>query len=120
MNEAMDINKINEDNVIHPDFRQPRLKFKVKDRPPTDDWLSSMKPGTEFVTYFRQGTINWLLSEWTFLGWKEGLEGTGGVCWIVPTQEINNIKEWKPVDPINFCKAFELRGITEIPEDIDE
>lgn len=101
MNEAVD-------NVTN--LEEYRQSVMTGGKPPHDgDWLSPMKTGTEFVTQDKTAAIKWLLQEWAHLGWKDG------IVLIAPALEQNNPNNWRWVDPVEFCKAFALKGITEEP-----
>lgn len=79
-------------------------------KPPHDgDWLSPMKAGTEFLTQEKVAAIKWLLQEWAHLG------TLSGNVLLAPALEQNNPLHWRWVDPVEFCKAFVLKGITEEP-----
>lgn len=81
--------------------------------PPGKDYLSDMKSGTEFLVRDKTGiTPRWLVVEWI----HGGLHSTGNVL-IIPTKSANDVRTWVWVDPKEFCKAFEYRGIIEEPED---
>jgi len=91
---------------------QPVLKTASKG--PTDgDWLSPMRSGTEFLVRGRSaaGHPRWLLSEFTHGGKK------AGNVLLCPTQTLNDIRTWIWVDPVEFCKVFELRGVLEEPDE---
>lgn len=89
---------------------QPQLKLDWKG-PKDGDWLSPMKCGTEFLVRAKMGeSPRWLLHEFTHGG---KIHGNVLIC---PTPTLNDPRTWKWVDPAEFCRAFELRGIIEIPE----
>ncbi len=93
---------------------QPLLKTGGKG-PPQGYWLSPMKSGTEFLTRGKtMGQPKWLLNEWTHCG---KMKGNVLIC---PTSSLNNPTTWIWVDPIEFCRVFELRAILEIPKDDDD
>jgi hypothetical protein len=88
---------------------QPVLKLAGKG-PTSPDWLSPMKSGTEFLVR-NKGFSAWLLNEFTHGGKKEG------AVLLIPSQTMQNTTTWIWVDPYEFCKAFELRGVLEVPDD---
>ena len=79
--------------------------------PKGGDWLSPMKSGTEFLCRPIFGENKWMLFEFTHGG---KIHGNVLLC---PTVTLNDVRTWKWVDPMEFCKAFELRGVLEIPQD---
>lgn len=93
----------------------PQPVLKPAWRGPKDgDWLSPMKCGTEFLVRSKVGEApKWLLHEFTHGG---KIHGNVLIC---PTPTLNDPRTWKWVDPIEFCKSFELRGILEEPKDDD-
>jgi hypothetical protein len=89
---------------------QPRLQTDWMG-PKDGDWLSPMKSGTEFLVRSKTGELpRWLLHEFTHGG---KIHGNVLLC---PTSTLNDVRTWKWVDPTEFCKSFELRGILEVPE----
>jgi hypothetical protein len=85
----------------------------VPPMPPGKDFMSDMKSGTEFLCRDKMGyTPKWLVVEWIFAG----LHHTGNVL-LIPTKSANDPKTWIWVDPVEFCKAFDFRGIIEEPVD---
>lgn len=102
-----------DDNVVSMDEwkRQPRPMRGGVGPPmkPGTDYLSDMKSGTEFLVRDKTGiTPRWLVVEWV----NGGLHSTGNVL-LIPTKSANDVRTWIWVDPIEFCKAFEFRGIIE-------
>ena len=74
------------------------------------DWLSPMLSGTEFNCKHKQ--LNpWLLQNFTHGGKKEG------DVLLIPTATMNNHSSWIWVDPVEFCKVFDLRAILSVPDD---
>lgn len=104
-----------EDNVA-PLRQKPELRLmRGGNEPPVygKDYLSSMKAGTEFLVRDRQGLIapKFIVIEWIF----GGLHHTGNVL-LIPAKTPNDHHGWQWVDPKEFCKFFEFRGIIEEPE----
>ena len=80
--------------------------------PPIGDWLSRMKTWTEFA--FRD-PLGKHFPRWCVQDFKHlGLHISGNVL-LCPTRELNNTKSWVWVDPVEFCKTFEFRGIIHEP-----
>lgn len=100
------VNNIKEEDEQLP---IPIPKFKGK-QPPGWDWLSPMVSGTEFLCSHKSQQ-SWLLTNFTHGGKKEG------AVLLIPTSTLNNPTTWIWVDPIEFCKVFDLRGILDIPND---
>ncbi len=98
-------------NKTEEEEEQPQLKPDW--RGPIDgDWLSGMKTGTEFLVRDKTGRFpRWVVHEFTHAG---KLKGNVLIC---PTATLNDPKTWQWVDPVEFCRAFEFRGIVEVPED---
>lgn len=98
-------------NKTEEEAEQPILKLDWKG-PKDGDWLSKMKCGTEFLVRAKTGeSPRWLLHEFTHGG---KIHGNVLIC---PTSTLNDPRTWKWVDPIEFCRSFELRGILEEPKD---
>lgn len=98
-----------ESNVIP--FAKPKLNLDLGG--PTDgDWLSSMTSGTEFKCRDKTGrSPRWLVNEFTHMGKLKG------DVLLAPTVQLRDPKSWFWVDPIEFCKQWEFRGIIEIPDE---
>ena|SRR5258707_70074 len=96
-------------NKTEEEVEQPTLQPAWRG-PKDGDWLSPMKCGTEFLVRSHEQP-KWLLHEFTHGG---KIHGNVLIC---PTSTLNDVRTWKWVDPIEFCKAFDLRGILEVPED---
>ena len=98
-------------NNPEEDIQVIEPKLQTKGKGPTDeDWLSPMKCGTEFLV--KPTTMRtWQLAEFTHGGNKEGN------VLLIPTLTLNDNRTWMWVDPIEFCKAFSLRAILEVPSD---
>ena len=96
-------------NKTEEEVEQPRLRLAGKGPPAGWDWLSPMESGTEFLCSHKSQQ-SWLLTSFTHGGKKEG------AVLLIPTATMNNHTSWIWVDPIEFCKVFELRGILEIPD----
>lgn len=87
---------------------QPVLKTNPKG-PQDHDWLSPMVSGTEFLCKMKMRS--WLIFEYTHGGKKEGN------VLLLPTMSLQDTRTWFWVDPIEFCRQFELRCILGVPED---
>jgi len=92
-----------------------KARPKTAGKEPPDggkDWLSGMATGTEFLIRDRWGSLTpkWVVLEWIF----GGLHPTGNVL-LLPMKTPNDPKTWQWVHPAEFCKAFEFRGIVDIP-----
>jgi len=74
------------------------------------DWLSPMISGTEFLCAHKANQ-SWLLTWFTHGGKKEG------AVLLIPTQTMNNHSSWIWVDPVQFCKVFDLKGILSEPDE---
>lgn len=106
---------VESDVVSLDEFRQNRVATGGSGPPakPGDDYLSRMVNGTEFLCRdLRGNTPKWFIHEWIF----GGLHSTGNVL-LIPPKTANDNRTWVFVDPTEFCKAFEFRGILEVPED---
>lgn len=90
------------------ELEQPTPKTKGKG-PPGWDWLSPMKSGTEFLCKMK-GQRTWLIFEYTHGGKKEGN------VLLLPTMSLQDTRTWFWVDPVEFCRQFELRCILEEPD----
>lgn len=100
-------NDTKQDEVIEQEF--PRVKTAGKG-PTNWDWLSPLTSGTEFLCSHKQQS-QWLLTNFTHGGKKEG------AVLLIPTATMNDHRSWIWVDPAEFCKVFELRGILDTPDD---
>lgn len=95
------------DNVIP--FKKPMLKLAPKG-PEEGDWLSPLKSGTEFKCRDKTGRQpRWLVNEFTHCGKLKG------DVLLTPTVTLNDPKSWFWVEPVEFCKQWEFRGIIEEP-----
>jgi hypothetical protein len=97
--------------------KKPQLRLmKGGNEPPAynKDWLSDLRVGTEFLCRDKMGVVapRWIVIEW-IMG---GLHPTGNVL-LIPAKSPNDTKGWQWVDPREFCKFFEYRGIIEEPSD---
>ena len=105
------------DVISLDEFRRnhPRLKGGGG-MPPDGDWLSGMVCGTEFLVRPKiQKT--WILAKFMHAGLRQG------VVLVIPMrgdEAIQDEKEWVWVDPVEFCKFWELRAILLIPEKLNE
>ncbi len=101
----MVVNNENEDidprEALQPDWMDPF----------DPDWLSKMPCGTEFLCRHKLEGPRWSLMEFTHGG---KLQGNVLLC---PTATINQPATWKWVDPVEFCKVWELRGVLGIAEE---
>jgi hypothetical protein len=110
MNEAPKVEE--EDNVIP--FKKPMLRLAPK-QPEDGDWLSPLKAGTEFKCRDKTGrTPRWLVNEFTHCGKLKG------DVLLSPTVTLNDPKSWFWVEPTEFCKQWEFRGVIEEPEVKDD
>ncbi|SRR6266852_7998393 len=100
---------VNNDKEEEQRLPQPLLKLKGKG-PTNWDWLSPMSSGTEFLCAHKQSST-WLLTNFTHGGKKEGC------VLLIPTATMNNHTTWIWVDPVEFCKVFDLKTILEEPDD---
>lgn len=92
------------------DLTLPVPKPMMKE-PPEGDWLSPLECGTEFKCRDKTGrTPRWLVMEYTHMG---KLKGDVLVC---PSYSINNPASWFWVEPIEFCKQWEFRGVIQEPQ----
>ncbi len=89
----------------------PRLKPKWRD-PDDGDWLSPLAsiPGTQFKARDKVQGRRWQVIEFTCLGKMLG------DVYLSPAPMMDDPKTWFWVDPVVFCKEWEFRGVTEIPE----
>jgi hypothetical protein len=108
--EEMNFNKELMEKINKPSTNVIPFKMDPKG-PDGGDWLSPMKTGTEFLVRYKMTTERWLLHEFTHGG---KIHGNVLIC---PTPTLNDPRTWKWADPIEFCKAFELRGILEVPDE---
>lgn len=85
----------------------------VGGRPPVDgDWLSGMKTGTEFLVRPKVQKT-WILAKFMHAGLR------ANCVLVIPMQgdePIQDDKQWVWVDPVEFCKFWELRAILLVPE----
>lgn len=101
------------DVVSLDEFRKnmPRLKGGGS-KPPTGDWLSSMVCGTEFLVRPKVQKT-WILAKFLHAGTRQGC------VLVIPMrgdEPVQDDKEWVWVDPVEFCKFWELRAILLVPE----
>jgi len=99
------------------EFRRNHPRRKYGGQPPEEgDWLSTMVWGTEFrVSPKTQKT--WLLMTFTMAGIRNG------TVLVIPHHGdliSQDEKEWMWVNPIEFCRYWELAAIILVPEEIDE
>lgn len=103
------VSRFNADNVI--DLTLPISKPNMKGPEGEGDWLSPLECGTEFKCRDKTGrTPRWLVMEYTHMG---KLLGDVLLC---PSVSINNPHTWFWVEPIEFCKQWEFRGVIQEPE----
>lgn len=106
--------------VIKPDLRLvsdnsddltlPIPKPMMKE-PPEGDWLSPLECGTEFKCRDKTGrTPRWLVMEYTHMGKLKG------DVLLSPSYSIQNPGSWFWVEPIEFCKQWEWRGVIQEPQ----
>src|SRR6266436_2950040 len=100
--------RFEDDNII--DLTLPIPKPKMKE-PPEGDWLSPLECGTEFKCRDKTGrTPRWLVMEYTHMGKLKG------DVMLSPSYNINNPQSWFWVEPIEFCKQWEFRGVIQEPQ----
>ncbi len=109
MNEMTVFQEDDDKTVVSLARRREMLKVGGKEPPIEGNWLSTLMPGTEFVTQDKTQQFPWLLREWALMGHK------GGVSCLAPALTQNDPNSWMWVDPEEFSKAFRLRAITEEP-----
>lgn len=109
--------EIEDAEVVSLDEFKARPKPAMKEPPSGSDWLSAIKSGTEFLTRdkFASLTPRWVVLEWI----HGGLHPTGNVL-LIPAKSPNDTKTWQWVDPVEFCRMFEFRGIIWEPEEETE
>ena len=107
------MNEVREDeNVV--DLEDFKAKLKTGGRvPPSGDWLTPMKIGSEFLVRPKTQQ-SWLLAKFMQAGVKNG-----NVLLIPMRGEAADTPEteWIWVDPIEFCKWWEFRGYVLVPVD---
>lgn len=104
-----------EDNVI--DFQKRKLPIPKPawKGPEEGDWLSPLKPGTEFKCRDKTGrTPRWLVNEFTHCGKLKG------DVLLSPTVTLQDPKSWFWVEPVEFCKQWENRGVIAEPGTVEE
>lgn len=103
---------VDEDNIVSlEDFRKAIPKTAPKE-PSEGDWLSGMICGTEFKCRDKTGrTPRWLVQEFTQMGKLKG------DVLLSPTVTIQDPKGWFWVEPVEFCRQWEFRGIIEEPKE---
>ena len=81
--------------------------------PDGTDWLSPLarQPGTQFKARDRLSGRRWQVIEFAVLGKLKG------DVLLAPPAFVRDVTTWFWVDPINFCKDMEFRGVTEVPGD---
>lgn len=112
MNERHPLTEENDNVVLDLEERRKQKRRGLGGgNPPTDDWLSPMKIGTEFlVRPVSQKT--WILAKFMQAGCKDGN------VLIIPMkgEEVTAPEsEWIWCDPVEFCKFWEFRGYVLIP-----
>lgn len=121
--EDLNIKQVNHIMELEQDLRMLKLVVNNDDEeqprpalqpdwigPDGTDWLSPMKWGTEFKCRWLEGPP-WLVREYTHGGKLKG------DVLLIPTMTMNDTSTWLWVEPVAFCRAFELRGILKVPED---
>jgi hypothetical protein len=105
-----------DENVVSMEEFKARPKPAMKEPPEGPDWLSSIKSGTEFLVRDKFGALTprFLVLEWI----HGGLHPTGNVL-LIPAKTPNDTKNWQWVDPIEFCRIYDNRGILWEPEEED-
>lgn len=103
------------DVISFDEYRKNRLRLKTGgNQPPEGDWLSGMVCGTEFLVRPKVQKT-WILAKFMHAGLRQRC------VLVIPMrgdQPIQDDKEWVWVDPIEFCKFWELRTILLVPEDV--
>lgn len=110
MNEAKNIKDEN-DNILQ--FSKDRIPIpKPAWKGPVEtDWLSPLACGTEFLCRDKTGrNPRWLVNEFTHCG------KIHGNVLVSPTVTLQDPKTWFWVEPVEFCKQWEFRGIIEEPK----
>lgn len=101
------------DVISLDEFRRNHPKPKGGgNQPPEGDWLSRMKSGTEFLVR-PKANKTWILAKFMHAGLRQEQ------VLVIPMrgdQPIQDDAEWVWVDPVEFCKFWELRAILLIPE----
>lgn len=105
------------DVVSLDEWRKNRVRLKGGGNiPPEGDWLSDMVCGTEFLVRPKTQKT-WILAKFMHAGLR------AGCVLVIPMQgdePVQDDKQWVWVDPIEFCKFWELRAILLIPEVVNE
>ena len=106
-----------DENVVSLEEFKARPKTSMKEPPSGPDWLSAIPSGAEFLVRDKFGSLTprFLVLEWI----HGGLHPTGNVL-LIPAKSPNDTKSWQWVDPVEFSRMFENRGILLIPEDEEE
>jgi len=110
-----EITKMEETDDKLVNLAEFKARPKPAMKPPSGpDWLSAIKSGTEFLVRDKTGSLTprFLVLEWI----HGGLHPTGNVL-LLPAKSPNDNKTWQWVDPIEFCKLFDNRGIIWESED---
>lgn len=91
------------------DLTLPIPKPMMKE-PTEGDWLSPLECGTEFKCRDKTGrTPRWLVMEYTHCGKLKG------DVLLSPSYSLNNPSSWFWVEPVEFCKQWEFRGVIQEP-----
>lgn len=108
---------VESDVVSLDEFRSLRLKRRGGGgNPPEGDWFSRMIWGTEFLVRPKQQKT-WLLVRFMMGGVKEGM---GLVIPMRGDEPVQDDKEWMWVDPVEFCKYWELMAVVFVPKEIND
>lgn len=109
---------VKSDVVSLDEFRKHHLKPDGggPKGPKKGDWLSDMVWGTEFLVR-PNANKTWMLARFMHAGRRERM------VLVIPMrgeEPVQDDKEWLWVDPVEFCKYWELMAILLIPEKDNE
>ncbi len=105
------------DVVSLDEYRSLRLKRRGGGGPTRDgDWFSDMIWGTEFLVRPKVQKT-WMLAKFMMGGLKEGM---GLVIPMRGDEPVQDDKEWMWVDPVEFCKYWELMAVILVPKEIED
>lgn len=106
---------VESDVVSLEEFRRNKLRSRGGGGNPPGEWLSGMVWGTEFLVRPKVQKT-WLLVKFMMAGVKEGM------VLVIPMrgdEPVQDDKEWMWVDPVEFCKYWELMAVILIPKEIN-
>lgn len=113
------VEKYANDVVSLEEVRKNKAKFRTVTGggvPPDSEWLPKMEWGTEFLVRPKVQKT-WLLVKFMMGGVQNGC------VLVIPVrgdEPIQDDKEWMWVDPVEFCKYWELMAILLVPEKDNE